>query len=389
MYDTFNRGSWENTRTPPPAPIETLAGAPHDPTVTEIRGVGAFQRASTHARFFVPAGARGMGTTRGAALVDSMGTFRPVPDEPPTPIWFESARLTSRPCRRRTWTCESRGAPADARGSSGGVDAHATTPRAKLAALEQHLARDFSYTLDGVAPSREPPLVTFLVHTRRGRCETFATALALLGRTLGVPTRVVGGFRVGEHNAIGGYDVVREKNAHAWVEGWVSGGWQTFDGTPATEANLRRDRRSIAAAGDALLAAWDRAMDLLGRASLWQFGVVLAGAVTLLTTVRVLRLRRERRGADTSAGAQDGPLPCFRSLERALAVAGYPRPPSEPLERYAARLRGGSLDRAADIVLEYGALRYGGIGEPDSLSARAEACAADVARAHRARGGSA
>ena len=204
--------------------------------------------------------------------------------------------------------------------------------------------------------------------------------MALLGRTLGVPTRVVGGFRVAEHNAVGGYDVVREKNAHAWVEGWDGAAWRTFDPTPGTEANRPRDERAWPAFGDSLLSAWDRMLDFVGRASLWQFGVGLAAAVSLLTLIRVLRARRARRATDAALDAGDGALPCFVDLESARARRGHPRPPSEPIELYAVRLRTVSQDHAAEVLLEYTALRYGGIGEAADVAHRMAACAAEIAR---------
>jgi hypothetical protein len=70
---------------------------------------------------------------------------------------------------------------------------------------------------------------------RTGYCEQFAAAMAVLGRLLDIPTRVVWGFTPGRMTTVGGVDVVevRDVNAHAWVEVWIDGfGWVTFDPTP-------------------------------------------------------------------------------------------------------------------------------------------------------------
>jgi hypothetical protein len=69
-------------------------------------------------------------------------------------------------------------------------------------------------------------------YARHGYCEQFATAMALMGRTIGIPSRVVLGFTPGE--SVGENLVqVRDKNAHAWVEMWIpSYGWMSFDPTP-------------------------------------------------------------------------------------------------------------------------------------------------------------
>ena len=74
---------------------------------------------------------------------------------------------------------------------------------------------------------------------RTGYCEQFATAMGVMARTLGMPSRVVLGFAPGEvQQQADGTDVivVRERNAHAWVELWMNGqGWVRFDPTPRSD----------------------------------------------------------------------------------------------------------------------------------------------------------
>ncbi|MDH3307044.1 MAG: transglutaminase-like domain-containing protein, partial [Acidimicrobiia bacterium] len=70
---------------------------------------------------------------------------------------------------------------------------------------------------------------------RTGYCEQFATGMAVMSRSLGIPTRVVLGFTPGDINE-DGLVVVRQRNAHAWVETWLDGhGWVRFDPTPRTD----------------------------------------------------------------------------------------------------------------------------------------------------------
>lgn len=74
---------------------------------------------------------------------------------------------------------------------------------------------------------------------RTGYCEQFAAAMAVLGRLIGIPTRVVWGFTPGRVTTINGIQVieVRDTNAHAWVEMWMDGfGWVRFDPTPRGDA---------------------------------------------------------------------------------------------------------------------------------------------------------
>ena len=85
------------------------------------------------------------------------------------------------------------------------------------------------------------PIANFLFERKQGHCEYFASSMAVMLRTLGIPSRVVNGFRSDEFNDITGNYVVRAKDAHSWVEAYFPGyGWQTFDPTPAGNAGLRR-----------------------------------------------------------------------------------------------------------------------------------------------------
>jgi transglutaminase-like putative cysteine protease len=72
------------------------------------------------------------------------------------------------------------------------------------------------------------------LHSRRGFCEHYASAFVFLMRAAGVPARVVAGYQGGELNPVDGYLVVRQSDAHAWAEIWLSGqGWVRFDPTAA------------------------------------------------------------------------------------------------------------------------------------------------------------
>lgn len=101
------------------------------------------------------------------------------------------------------------------------------------AVLRYFHEQDFGYTLT-------PPLLRgnfldeFLFESRRGYCEHYAAAFALLMRHLGFPSRLVVGYQGGEWNSAGGYLVVRQADAHAWVEIWLEDrGWTRVDPTAA------------------------------------------------------------------------------------------------------------------------------------------------------------
>jgi transglutaminase-like putative cysteine protease len=92
---------------------------------------------------------------------------------------------------------------------------------------------DFTYTLSpGVVHPRDP-VDGFLFDSRRGFCEHYASAFAVLLRAAGIPARVVTGYQGGELNPRGNYLIVRQSDAHAWVEAIVGGQWRRFDPTGA------------------------------------------------------------------------------------------------------------------------------------------------------------
>jgi hypothetical protein len=104
----------------------------------------------------------------------------------------------------------------------------------KAITLERWFREEFSYTLDLPRTPREATLEHFLLQRREGHCEYFSTAMAILLRTHGIPTREVNGFLGGEWSEFGNYLAVTQNQAHAWVEVWFPGlGWVPFDPTPA------------------------------------------------------------------------------------------------------------------------------------------------------------
>jgi protein-glutamine gamma-glutamyltransferase len=97
----------------------------------------------------------------------------------------------------------------------------------------------FTYTLDVSGDSGADPLARFLFTTRAGHCEYFASAMAIMLRTLGIPSREVNGFLPGEYNDMAGDYIVRGSDAHSWVEVYFpEAGWVTFDPTPAAGQNF-------------------------------------------------------------------------------------------------------------------------------------------------------
>jgi transglutaminase-like putative cysteine protease len=126
--------------------------------------------------------------------------------------------------------------------------------------IENALRNGWKYSLAGDQDAQKP-LEDFLFGKKSGHCEYFATSMALLLRTLGHAARPVHGFYGGAHNGYGGYRMIRQGDAHAWVEVFFPEiGWRTFDPTPAGGQGAPVDDGALVAAmrqlADSAALAW-------------------------------------------------------------------------------------------------------------------------------------
>lgn len=103
----------------------------------------------------------------------------------------------------------------------------------KLKAIESYLKTTYPYTLQtSTLPQGQDFVDYFLFEEQKGYCTYYASAMAVMGRSLGIATRYVEGFRMNSEKDETGAYVVREDRAHAWVEAFVPGsGWLTFEPT--------------------------------------------------------------------------------------------------------------------------------------------------------------
>jgi transglutaminase-like putative cysteine protease len=127
----------------------------------------------------------------------------------------------------------------------------------KAAAVERYLRTHFGYTLQLPRTVPRDPVANFLFERKQGHCEYFASAMAIMLRTLGIPSRVVNGFRTGEFNDLTSQYLVRASNAHSWVEAYFPGyGWISFDPTPAAPAQTHTGWSRSMLYLDALASFW-------------------------------------------------------------------------------------------------------------------------------------
>jgi protein-glutamine gamma-glutamyltransferase len=271
------------------------------------------------------------------------------------------------------------------------ITAHARGPYAKALAVEKYLRETYRYTLDLKRDERYEPIDDFLFVTRAGHCEYFATAMAILLRALGIPTRSVNGFLGGEWNDYGKYVAVRQGNAHSWVEVFIDGGWLTFDPTPGGSAAAGGVWNKLAQMTDWMEFAWFKYVieldlnkqanavssirkwlqnltststigDALKRHDGWLggLGALLAGAIGL----RAWRRRRPSARLPRAGAQAQG---AFQRALKALERRGHARGTAETGRELAVRVaRAGdpAAQQFSSLVELYYAARFGGDAVP-------------------------
>ncbi len=373
-FDHYDRGVWSLSRQRSVVTVDTAKHRPSGRGVSEIERVGGDTD-----RVFLPLDARDIATANGSLRGDAMGVARRGAGDSGEAVSFDRgprAALVPAPPDDRDLVLPTDLAPVLGRIVAAWTQG-AVSDADKLARIADRLEGDYAYSVEFTRGRGKDPVLSFLEDDKRGHCEYFASALALLGRAAGVHTRVIGGYRVAERNALGGYYVVRERNAHAWVEAWIDGAWTTFDATPAAVvADEAHDMGAVAAFVDLLRAWWTAATDwTLARTPL-ELTLVATGLALVLLAYQRLRARRGQRRMATDDDGASRALPSLTAMLDALAARGVPRPAYEALENFAARIDDAA---AAALLQRYVALRYGGIGDQAVLDREMRAWARRVA----------
>ncbi len=283
------------------------------------------------------------------------------------------------------------------------------SPYRRAIAIERYLTTQFGYTLQ--LPSQPPadPLADFLFHRRRGHCEYFASSMAVLLRTVGIPTRVITGFRGAQFNQLNSTYIVRASDAHSWVEAFIPGaGWTTFDPTPAgsapvitfwTRAQLYLDAASEfwrewvvnydAGHQQALtLTSMQKARHFMEEVRHWyarQYhrmlesarhlhhsatenplrllrpGLILLGLVILIALpFAVLNIRRHWHATSLRKSPRSAASILYLRMINRLARRGYARPPAQTPSEFAASISDQNLrDSVLRFTSAYERARYG------------------------------
>jgi transglutaminase-like putative cysteine protease len=130
----------------------------------------------------------------------------------------------------------------------------------KTTAVLTHLLSNYSYSLEADTTASNHPIEEFLFSRKTGYCEHYATAMVLMLRSIGIPSRLVTGFLATEWNDFGNYFTVRQRDAHAWVEVFYpQAGWITMDPTPSNTAAVAPSLWvAFQRASESLRLHWDR-----------------------------------------------------------------------------------------------------------------------------------
>jgi transglutaminase-like putative cysteine protease len=220
------------------------------------------------------------------------------------------------------------------------VSGHTDTQFDTVMALTTYLQTNFQYSqqLGHVPPGRDP-VDWFLFDVKIGYCEQFATAETLMLRSLGIPARLATGYSTGDYDPVLDQSIVREHDAHAWVEVWFPNhGWVPVDPSPGFSAlAATRFPNHWAAGGIARLIPHLEIGASLG--AIGSLGILAAippaVAIALLVVIAWawLRKRRWKRGAKAPPGESE----LLRLYERVQRRLGRRRAPPETPREYRGR----------------------------------------------------
>ncbi len=245
----------------------------------------------------------------------------------------------------------------------------ASRDRNAVEQVRRFFSRGFSYTLNLKARRTEAtPLADFLLRTRSGHCEYYATATVLLLRAAGIPARYATGYAVQEYSELEDLYLVRRRHAHSWALAWVNGGWRDVDTTPAVWAALESAGASwwqpaydVGSWLAFLFAEW-RWEETQDEGKNWMLWLVLPLLVILVWRMaRRQRVLRQREGGDSASGtfACQGADSAFYAIQRRLIAAGHARPQGESTSAWLRRLAvSGTVPGTAELLREILPLHY-------------------------------
>ncbi|MFL0796412.1 MAG: DUF3488 and transglutaminase-like domain-containing protein [Cellvibrionaceae bacterium] len=281
----------------------------------------------------------------------------------------------------------------------------------KAIRLEQHLRSEYKYDLNSVFTSQnQTPLSKFLFESKKGHCEYFASALAMMLRTQGIPARLVTGFSATNQNPLTGYYDIYALDGHAWVEAWVDDiGWVELEPTGYYDGPMPEKKQALSAEQiNEYVERIQRLQEVLGESdeisltgilgSLWQSFYLLVSWIggyiklliitgwkwilTLIALGGILRISwihyRPRWEAKricqqiraNSKNKEPHLLPeiYLSGIAALIANTGYKHPPGWTMERLALQLKNSlQTDVPTEISLIFNQINYGEFSQDQLL----------------------
>lgn len=297
------------------------------------------------------------------------------------------------------------------------ITAPIADPLSKASAIENYLRMHYGYTLQLPDKTPQDPISNFLFVRKQGHCEYFASSMAVMLRSIGIPSRLVNGFSGGELNDLTGQYVIRASDAHSWVEAYIPGqGWIEFDPTPPSAPHAQTRWGRLMLYLDAASSFWQEwiinydighqlrltqdasrgSRQLVGHAQSWMMGkydhvlnwarriqaqigvsakkwilrgsalclllLLLAGAPRVMTILRKIRLARSPAKAPQMAASI-----WYEKMLRLLARKGWSKAPAQTPNEFAATIRDQQLKtRVTAFTGHYENARFGGSAEDAS-----------------------
>jgi transglutaminase-like putative cysteine protease len=297
------------------------------------------------------------------------------------------------------------------------ITANAATRYDAAVAVEQWLSSRLAYSLAVDDRGAADPLTRFLFDGMAGHCEYFATAMVVLAREADIPTRFVAGYLRGERGRFGERYLVRQSDAHSWVEVYFPGlGWVPFDPTPPAGRNVAEagslwalvtylqssmtrlwddylvgidlddQARGLLALTSAVNAMSDRLRGVWTSVAAWHplriaLLVISLGLLAYVgrRTPQLWRLRERRKRARRSGTT----VPSFYAAAVALlSKSGLSRRPGETPAEFAARaeslLTRHAADRLGELTRLYYRVRFDGVTSERRVARIARALLGDV-----------